>query len=147
MKLVEYIKKDIARYEYKKEFIRVTEIFFRPLKGFINLFRCVNENKFEKMIKLMDAIEDIKVNENNDIMLEFKNSVVIKSNGHQIYYTKEGRIISSASMISDNPEFNVNQYIDKLDINALAKKDNDLYVFYMTKYIDFSKFTFREKRI
>ena len=120
-----------------------TKLFFKPVKGLFNLFKCINDNKFEKMIKLMDAIEDIKINNENDVMIEFKNSMVIKTNGHQVYYTKEGRIISSASMISDNPEFNLNPYIDKLNINALAKRDHEVYIFYMTKYIDFSKLKFR----
>lgn len=117
--------------------------FFKPIRGFINLMKCIKDNKFEKMIKLMDVIEDVKVNNENDVMIEFKNSLVIKTNGHQVYYTKDGRIISSASMISDNPEFNLNPYINKLDIKALAKRDDEVYVFYMTKYIDFSKFKFR----
>lgn len=116
---------------------------FNPIRGFINFIKCIKDNKFEKMIKLMDVIEDVKVNNENDVMIEFKNSLVIKTNGHQVYYTKDGRIISSASMISDNPEFNLNPYINKLDIKALAKKDDEVYVFYMTKYIDFSKFKFR----
>lgn len=115
-----------------------TKLFFKPFTNFIKLVKFIN--------KLMNVVEDIKVNNDNDVIIEFKNSLVIKTNGHQVYYTKDGRIITSASMISDNPEFNLNPYINKLDIKALAKRDNDVYVFYMTKYIDFSKFTFREKR-
>lgn len=121
-----------------------TKSYFKPITGIINLFKFINSDKLNNLLKLADVIEDVKVNEDNDVMIEFKNSFIIKSNGHQIYYTKEGRIISSASMISDNPNFNVTDYVDKLDIKSLAKKDNDMYIFYMTKYIDFSKFTFRE---
>ena len=117
---------------------------FKILTNIINLFKYLSSDKFNNLLKLADVIEDVKVNENKDVMIEFKNSFIIKSNGHQIYYTKEGRIISSASMVSDNPNFNVTDYVDKLDIKSLAKKDNDMYIFYMTKYIDFSKFTFRE---
>ncbi len=121
--------------------------FFKPIIGFINFMKCINDNRFEKILKLMNVIEDIHINKDNDVMLEFKNSLIIKTHGHQVYYTKDGRIISSGDMISDNPEFNLNPYIDKLDIKGLAKKDNDMYIFYMTKYINFSNFTFREKRI
>ncbi len=121
-----------------------TKSYFKPITGIINLFKFINSDKLNNLLKLADVIADVKVNEDNDVMIEFKNSFIIKSNGHQIYYTKEGRIISSASMVSDNPNFNVTDYVDKLDIKSLAKKDNDMYIFYMTKYIDFSKFTFRE---
>lgn len=121
-----------------------TKSYFKPITGIINLFKFINSDKLNNLLKLADVIEDVKVNDDNDVMIEFKNSFIIKSNGHQIYYTKEGRIISSASMVSDNPNFNVTDYVDKLDIKSLAKKDNDMYIFYMTKYIDFSKFTFRE---
>lgn len=135
-KMVSIIKKELS---YIKE---DTKLFFKPVRGLFNLIKCISDNKFEKMIKLMDVIEDIKINNENDVMIEFKNSMVIKTNGHQVYYTKEGRIISSASMISDNPEFNLNPYIEKLDINSLAEKDNKVYIFYMNKYINFSKFKF-----
>lgn len=121
-----------------------TKHYFKPITGIINLFKFISSDKLNNLLKLADVIADVKVNEDNDVMIEFKNSFIIKSNGHQIYYTKEGRIISSASMVSDNPNFNVTDYVDKLDIKSLAKKDNDMYIFYMTKYIDFSKFTFRE---
>lgn len=120
-----------------------TKYYFKPITGIINLFKFINSDKLNNLLKLADVIEDVKVNEDNDVMIEFKNSFIIKSNGHQIYYTKEGRIISSASMISDNPAFEVKDYVEKLDIKSLAEKDRNLYIFYMTKYIDFSKFKFR----
>lgn len=120
-----------------------TNLFFLPITNIIKLCKFISCYKFNRLMDIVDSIEDIKVNENKDVMIEFKNSFVLKSNGHQIYYTKEGSIISSASMISDNPEFNLNPYIDKLDIKSLAKRDHELYIFYMTKYIDFSKFKFR----
>lgn len=120
-----------------------TKYYFKPLTGIINLFKFISSDKLNNLLKLADVIEDVKVNEDNDVMIEFKNSFIIKSNGHQIYYTKEGRIISSASMISDNPAFEVKDYVEKLDIKSLVEKDHNLYIFYMTKYIDFSKFKFR----
>ena len=123
-----------------------TKSYLKPITGIINLFKFISSDKLNNLLKLADVIEDVKVNEDNDVMIEFKNSFIIKSNGHQIYYTKEGRIISSASIVSDNPNFKVTEYVDRLDIKSLAEKDHKLYVFYMTKYIDFSNFTFREKR-
>ena len=61
-----------------------SEKIFNPIRGFINFIKCIKDNKFEKMIKLMDVIEDVKVNNENDVMIEFKNSLVIKTSSRYL---------------------------------------------------------------
>ena len=50
---------------------------FKIITGIINLFKCLSSDKFNNLLKLADDIEDVKVNENKDVMIVFKNSFIL----------------------------------------------------------------------
>lgn len=57
-----------------------------------------------KLSMLANAIEFCNTDQEGNIHIKFKKSVVIEAEDHIINYTKEGMIIDKASMIHLNPE-------------------------------------------
>lgn len=142
MKYLKLLKDDIKKSFTISNFKKSTKLFFLPISNLIKLHNFVTSSKFEKVMKVIDSVEDIKVNENNDVMIEFKNSFVLKTEGHQIYYTKDGTIITSALWTSENPIYDMEHNLNNIRINNIVKLDYD--ISFMNKK-DFSRFTFRVK--
>lgn len=138
MKYLKVIKNNIKPTLFLKAYNRC----ILPISNLIKLLNFVTSSKFEKVMKVIDSIEDIKVNENNDVMIEFKNSFVLKTEGHQIYYTKDGTIITSALWTSENPIYDMEHNLNNIRINNIVRLDYD--ISFMNKK-DFSRFTFRVK--
>lgn len=106
---------------------------------FLNFFK---NNRIMKLIKFLDAIEDIKINDNNDVMLKFKNSLVINTNGSQVYYSKNNPIITSGYWTSENPVYSPEPFIENMDIKSLVKKDYDTTMFFLYYYKDLRNYIF-----
>lgn len=138
MKKIDYTKKDLIKINKNK----ISKIFFRPFYNLYNLIKFLHSDKLYKLIKAFDSIEDININDENDVMIKFKNSLVINSNGSQIYYSKNNPIITSAYWTSENPIYNPEPFIDKLDIKSLIKKDYDTTMFLLYSYKDLKDFKF-----
>lgn len=137
----------LKQYPYKE---KINE-FNRPFTTILYMFKIFFNGKLLDLLKMVDKIEKIKVNKENDVYIEFKNSFVINSKGHQVYYTKNGTIITSALWTSENPEIEVGDYLDNNnDINKLVELDKQMIIDYMNKNmiknnVDFTKFIFRKE--
>lgn len=137
----------------KDYIINRIKLFFRPLISIWYFLKMVSNGKVIDTLKVLDNVKII-TNVDGDVYLEFKNSLVINSLGHQVYYSKDGTIITAAKWTSENPDIEVGDYLKDLNnIPLLIKEDERLILEYMNKEllknntINFEKFTFSTKRI
>ena len=64
----------------------------------------ITEDQATNLFNFIKALEFCKVDQEGNVHIKFKKSVVIEAEDHIINYTKEGMIIDKASMIHLNPE-------------------------------------------
>lgn len=104
------------------DFKRVTILYFQPIISLYNI------------IKIMGSIKTVKVNRDNDLLVEFKNNV-ITINNNIITYSKGVSIRDTGIRISDNPELDTMSLVkDDLNILELLDKDAEIIIKYQPDY-------------
>ena len=60
------------------------------------------EERLNKLYKLADAIEDVRIAEDGSLMVNFKSNLIIGANGNQLFYS-DRMIIQQAETLHLNP--------------------------------------------
>jgi len=86
----------------------------------------------------MKAIKSIDVTDDGSILVDFKSNLIVKSDGHQIFYSPDSYIVMKSDMIELNPQIysdinninvnNCNNYIDCVKKTSELKKEECLQV-------------------
>lgn len=84
--------------------------------------------KIKQILNVIDNINEIKTNEDGDILLNMKKDVIIYANGSILTYTEKGAIISKANKTFINPKMDEDLYkqFKKTIDDDLTKENIDI---------------------
>lgn len=75
--------------------------------------------RLNTLLKILDAVENVVVTDNDSLYIKFKQNVAVEANGNIITYTKNGYSISKSKLTFINPTVDPNFFILKNSINFI----------------------------
>lgn len=91
----------------------------------------LHQQRMEKLMVLADAIESISIDEDGSLHLKTKNHLVIESEGHQVFHSKDGQVVLKHQKIHLNPPTTVvsdtDEYVKQIesDIEEQITRTNE----------------------